>query len=171
MDQISTYHIAFSSSGITTSLKCALARTCPSWKISFSHNSTQDSGLWQNIYLSLTTDGRNPFSREPPCAPNMTDPGSADSNDATFLATCVCCSSLNKWKKKDVCIAETRPSKGVRLFRLERGGKSAMASAWPESSIRKSLSKISPGMNVAGKISLLSLKSWCPNSQNSRSKP
>lgn len=102
---------------------------------------------------------RNPFSALPPCAPNITDPGSADNREATFRATSACCSSSNKWKNADVWMAERRPIRGARLVNSERGGSLVVVTTLLGSSGTKLLSKISPGRNTAGNFALSSLKS------------
>ena len=81
-----------------------------------SHNSFHDPGEWQNASLPRK------FSLIPStgiviCDPNIIEPGSGESREATWRAICSCFASSNKWKNAPMKMAETRPCSGVREVR------------------------------------------------------
>ena len=96
--------------------------TVPFSKMRPSQSSVQLSGEWHHMRRSpCMIDDSNPFSSGTAiCAPNIIEPGSGESNPARARATCSCFSSLNKWKKEDACIANTRPRSGLSEVRLHK---------------------------------------------------
>ena len=89
------------------------------------------------------------------------DPCRGDRSVASCFANFNCCSSPNRWKSDEACIAEVCPCNGVRDFKVLRSvGRGVVGSEKNGSlgSIKTGL-KASPGTKAAGKVSDVDLNS------------
>ncbi len=174
-DQISIQNLASvfpNRSRLGTSTRIAHTLTPPSAKTSFSHISLQLSGEWHHrrglVGSAVGDSACQPFSGTPAWAPKMMDPGSGDKREPRRRAMMSCFSSSNRWKNEAAKMTEMRPWSGVRLLREGSGGGGSVGVVFlGGASEMNSGSKISPGMNVAGKDSGVLRKSLWPKSQNS----